>query len=239
MNKVLGEHTQQPSPKRGMSTFAAVLFALIVFFVVIPLGSCVACAVCAGVKKGMDGAKAHAWDGGTSVSTATATTVPEPTAPPAPTTITVSFATFTPKETMLDECVDFIITAPSNVDSGSDLADRFAKAVAGKDQKNMSRIYKACDEQFRMTPALAMCNAHVSVPLKKIAPDLDGGTAEVNSDERYYNLDALTHDNVYMKNCLDMKGDWTGVDKDSTEYREAVRARARREMEKLQKRLGQ
>lgn len=73
---------QGPPPKKGLSTFASVLLALIVFFVVIPLGSCVACAVCAGVKKGMDDSKAHAGGGGMPVSTATLETS-EPTTPPA------------------------------------------------------------------------------------------------------------------------------------------------------------
>jgi hypothetical protein len=220
-----------------MSTFAAVLLALIVFFVVIPLGSCVACLLCAGVKKGVEDSNAHARDAGYSVSTATATAAPEPTAPPAPTTVMVSFATFTPKGTLLDECVDFIITPPSGVDGGSDFTEGFAKSAA-KGQKNMSRIYKPCADQFHTTPALAGCTTHISVPLKTDA-GVVWATAEINSEERFYNLDTLTSGNEYMKNCLDMKGDWTGVDKDSPEYREAVRARARREMEKLQKTLGQ
>jgi hypothetical protein len=65
------------------------------------------------------------------------------------------------------------------------------------------------------------------------------GKGAIDYEARYYNLDSLTNGNAYMKFCLDMKGDWQGVDKDSPEYREAVRARARREMEKLQKTLGQ
>jgi hypothetical protein len=228
-----------PPPKKGMSTFAAVLLALIVFFVVIPLGSCVACAVCAGVKKGMDDANAHAGDGSTPVSTATASTAPMAAPTTTSTTVAVSFATFTPKGTLLDECIDFIITPPSGTDGGSEFTDAFAKAVA-KGKKSTSRIYKACNEQFRTTPALATCGTHISLPLKN-----DGGaawgTVEIDSEERYYNLDSLTNSNEYMKDCLDMKGDWQGVDKDSPEYREAVRSRsrARREVEKLQKSLGQ
>ena len=49
------------------------VLALIVFFVVIPLGSCVACAVCAGVTKGIAESNAHA-DGGSTVSTTTVST---------------------------------------------------------------------------------------------------------------------------------------------------------------------
>jgi hypothetical protein len=69
-----GYPPQHPVPKKGMSTFAAVLLAMIVFFVVLPLGSCVACAVCVGVNKGLDDAKVHVGDGGTSVARATTAT---------------------------------------------------------------------------------------------------------------------------------------------------------------------
>ncbi len=60
-----------------MSTFAAVLLALIVFFVVIPIGSCIACAFCAGVKKGMDESKPHVESNGVP-------TAPPPTAASTP-----------------------------------------------------------------------------------------------------------------------------------------------------------
>ncbi len=203
------------------------LLALIVFFVVIPLGSCVACAVCAGVKKGMDDSKARAGDGGYSVSTATATAAPTPTVPPTPLTIMVSFATFTPKGTLLDECIDFNITPPSGVDAGSDFSEGFAKSVA-KGRKNMSRIYKPCADQFQTTRALAACKTHISVPLKTDS-GVVWGTSEIDSEEQYYNLDTLTSGNEYMKDCLDMKGDWTAQRRQRTppEYREAVRALGR------------
>ncbi len=42
-----------------------------------------------------------------------------------------------------------------------------------------------------------------------------------------------------MKECLQFGGDWTGVDKKSAAYFDAVRARGRREVEHLQKTLGQ
>ena len=41
-----------------------------------------------------------------------------------------------------------------------------------------------------------------------------------------------------MKGCIDGKGDWQAVSKDSDEYREAVRARARREVDSLREQLG-
>jgi hypothetical protein len=57
-------YPQRPPQQKGLSTFASVLLALIVFFVVLPLGSCVACAVCAAsAKKVVDESKANG-DGG-------------------------------------------------------------------------------------------------------------------------------------------------------------------------------
>ena len=78
--------------------------------------------------------------------------------------------------------------------------------MKGLKKKNVSRIYKPCDEQFRTSPALATCISHGSAPLKD-----DGGVvrgiAEIDAKERYYNLDSLTNGgSEYMKDCLDMKG---------------------------------
>ena len=255
-------YPQQPPPKKGMSTFASVLLALIVFFVVIPLGSCVACAVCAGVKKGMDDSKARAGDGGASVSTATATAVPEPTAPPAPTTVAVSLATFT-KDTLLDECIDFTITPPQGTEVDAAFLDDFAEGITKGRVRNTpastarsiaatafverankgkpldgTRIYKTCTDQFREKPVLAKCAVRFTTSVTG-DHDADLGTYEVAIMRGFHNLDTLTNDDANMRQCIAAKGNWTGVDKDSTEYREAVRARARRNIEKLQRTLGQ
>jgi hypothetical protein len=120
----------------------------------------------------------------------------------------VSLATFTPKTTLLDECIDLTFPMPSGTDAGaSDVADKLAKAFMTDKKNSMSRIYKACGEQFQTTPALATCASHLSLPLAKT----DAGsvrTLEIDSQERYYDLDSLTNSNEYMKDCLDMKGDW-------------------------------
>lgn len=227
-------YPQPPAPKKGMSTFSAVLLALIVFFVVIPLGSCMACAVCAQVRRdeALAEPKTHA-----PAPTPIASADPVPTAPPAPTAIMVSVATFTPKNTLLDECTDITITPPTGWDGGLEpLAEAFAKGIT---PKNASRIYKACADQFRTSPVLATCaNVHHSEPLKNDA-GVTRGTIELDIESRYYDLDNLTNGNEYMKDCLDLKGDWQGLDKNSDEYREAVRARARRNVEKGLKALGQ
>jgi hypothetical protein len=59
-----------------MSTFASVLLALIVFFVVIPLGSCVACIVCAQVS--VDNARARNAKATTTPGSSPGFTEPQP-----------------------------------------------------------------------------------------------------------------------------------------------------------------
>lgn len=53
-------------------------------------------------------------------------------------------------------------------------------------------------------------------------------------ESHYYDLDSLSND-VYMRECIDRKGDWQAVDKTSDEHREAIRARACREIEQMTK----
>jgi len=102
-----------------------------------------------------------------------------------------------------------------------------------------SRIYKSCTDQFKTNPVLATCTTHSTMNMARADAGVPLGVYVLDSVERYYNLDTITHDDVYMKNCIDMKGDWTAAEKNSPEYREAARARARREIEKAQKALGQ
>lgn len=173
--------------------------------------------------------------------TAVAATSALPPPPPAPTTVTVSVATFTPKDTLLDECTDMTFPLPRGTDAGAaDVADRFAKLLLmpGGKKNTLSRIYRPCTEQFQDSAPLATCVSHQSWPLTK--PDAGNPlTLEIDTQERYYDLDSLTNSNEYMKDCLDMKGDWHAVDKNSEAYRDAVRARARRELGKATKLLGQ
>jgi len=95
----------------------------------------------------------------------------------------------------------------------------------------LSKIAKLCSEQFRTTPVLATCAAHQQVK------EDSGSGADLDIVSRYYNLDTLTSSDTYMKNCIDMQGDWQAAEKDSDEYREALRARARREVEKATRQL--
>jgi hypothetical protein len=79
---------------------------------------------------------------------------------------------------------------------------------------------------------------HVSEHLKKGDSGVSLGTYEIEITSRYYDLDQISRNDSYMKDCFDVKGDWQAADHDSNEYREAVRARARREVEKAQGALG-
>jgi uncharacterized protein DUF4339 len=173
-------------------------------------------------------------------ATATSASAPAFTTPaPAPVAIeplsaTVSIANFT-KDNVLDECDDFTITLPPGVDAGTALEDGFANFVKGK--KGMSRLGKRCGDQFRTNPALASCTMHSEQVTKADSGIGAGLRIVIDLVGRYYNLDTITKSDTYMKNCLDLNGDWQAADKDSDEYREAVRARARREVEKAQRAL--
>jgi general secretion pathway protein G len=55
-----GYPPQGPPPKKGLSVFASVLLALIVFFVVIPIAGVVTCVVCVGAGSGINSADTRA-----------------------------------------------------------------------------------------------------------------------------------------------------------------------------------
>jgi hypothetical protein len=198
-------------------------------------GSCAFCVYIAEHKKPDNSARAAS----------AAEELPAAPAPmPVPTGLsgTASVANFT-KDTRLDECADFTITLPPDVDASAEAIEKSVVALAKsltKGKIGMSLLSKLCTEQFGTNSVLATCTAH-----QQIVGD-SGKGVEFVIFVHYYNLDTLTKSDTYMKNCLDMQGDWQAVDKDSDEYREAVRARGRREMEgivknaqKMQESLGQ
>ena len=224
-----GQHGQPP-PKKGSGVFSGVLLALIVFFVVLPIGGIVTCVVCVKIRADKPGASA---------SEAPRAPPPTETEPPDGLSGTVSVAKFT-KDTRLDECVDFTITLPParGKEALAKMLDALSQTMI-KGEKGLSKIAKPCSEQFRTVPVLATCTGH-----QEMKGDAGGGS--VDMEGRYYDLDTLTSSDTYMKNCLDLQGDWEATDKDSDEYREAVRVRARREintarqqLEKLQGAVGQ
>jgi hypothetical protein len=307
-----------PNPPKGVSVFSGVLLALIVFFVVLPIGGIVTCVVCAGVEHGVaranvttntDSAKsacssvksatllwmnAHPdrdcptvyqlasdrflpahfalkdeWGntfqvacGADEITCSTAgpdgvvgtrddiiVPPPESTSTLEPTAIAerspslmVSFANF--KDGLLDECVDITINLPRGTDAGPGALAKGADGVEEsflKARPSLSRIRRSCDAQFRENTFLASCAIHIDSsqrPSWKVDSGLGQVTITVYADSRYYNLDTLTKDDGYMQDCLSMKGDWQAIDKNSDAYRDAERARVRRDLSKGLKALG-
>jgi hypothetical protein len=146
-----------------------------------------------------------------------------------PVKVGATIVTFT-KATLLDECTEVAIELPPTADAGaaSDFLEKLVDNIMKGMKQGASRIYKGCTEQFRTNPVLATCT--VSTEVKG-----DSGAAEIMITERFYDLDTITTSDSYMKQCIEVKGDWQAVDHDSQEYREAVRARSRREVEKAQR----
>ena len=213
--------------KAGMSGWRIAL-NIVGATILVVFGSCAFFVYMAGQKKSDDAARGTAHSAES--PHAPPPLVPEP---PAGFSGTVSVATFT-KGTRLDECDDFTITLPPETDGGQEILSKTLDAmskdlatlvVRGGGGKKSSKIGKPCAEQFRTTPVLATCVA-------QLKGDAGG---ELDVAVRYYNLDTITSSDTYMKNCLDMHGDWQAADKDSDEYREAVHARARREAEGIVK----
>jgi cell division protein FtsB len=225
---------QPPTPKKGMSVFSGVLLALFVFFIVLPFGGAMTCMVCTKLRADKVAEEVASARG---AEARQAAPVPSQQTPLG-FSGTVSVANFT-KDTRLDECDDFIVTVPPDATDGSDLLARTLDNVSQsfvkgkkKSMPGLSKIGRPCAEQFRVNQALATCVVHH-------VGKLDSGIGlAVGIVGRYYDLDTLTSNDTYMKNCIDMNGDWQAVDKDSDEYREAVRERARREVEGLRKSLG-
>jgi hypothetical protein len=215
-----------PDSGAGMSGWRIALNIVGAMMLVV-FGSCAFCVYMAGQKKSDDEARTARAAENTPVA-------PTPPSPPSGLSGTVSVANFT-KDTRLDECDDFTITVPPEVDGGEEVLSKNLEAVSQsfvkmkKKSTGLSRIGKPCTEQFRTARALAACTAHWEGD--------SGSSLTVDMTSRYYNLDTITGSDTYMKGCIDMQGDWQAAEKDSDEYREALRARARREVEKATRQL--
>ncbi len=129
------------------------------------------------------------------------------------------------------ECDDFTISDPKGAsdktDGALDLIDGFVGAFMNRN-KAMSRVDKPCMDQFRGVPALASCVTYISSELTNGDSGAQLGTYEIRMSARYYDPYMLMKDDSYMRGCREMKGDWRGVDKNSEEYKAAVRARIQR-----------
>lgn len=149
-------------------------------------------------------------------------------------------AAFT-KDTRLKECDDVDIQAPpgryvQDAGAADQFLDGFAQSLS-KARKDLVRIYRPCDEQFRDRPALASCTIRNSVHLSATDGG-DLGTIEITIAGRYYDIDDLTMTDSEMHDCLVGKGDWQGVETSSDAYRQALHGRTRREIERIERALG-
>jgi hypothetical protein len=141
--------------------------------------------------------------------------------------ITASVATFT-GDNLLEECDDFVVTLPPGVDTGPLALDRLVDSIKRGKNGGASRLDKPCAEKFPKDPVLATCNA--STEIKG-----DQGVVKRAFMGRYYSLEMLQNSDVYMKDCLDMNGEWQVVSHESQEWRVAHVAWARREVERLKR----
>lgn len=127
--------------------------------------------------------------------------LPEPPKPmpgaPVRSPYAVSMATFD-KDQLLDECVDVEISPKSGQEAQA--LDHVQKL--GTDSKSSSggavvRLAKSCNEQFPDRVALATC-----------VVDGPGSFGRVAMSDRYYNTRTVGDSDRYMKDCLEMHGDW-------------------------------
>jgi hypothetical protein len=153
----------------------------------------------------------------------------QPDAAPSRTTVAAHVASFA-KGSVLDECVDYRVTGTLTSDAGADPDSQLAAQVLTSmkvKNKELLRVYKPCEEQFHSSDLLASCKVHSTQPVPR-EPGVDGGTFDLDIVARYYDLATLEANDVEMKQCLSVKGDWQGLDKTSEAYKNAVQARGRK-----------
>ena len=120
----------------------------------------------------------------------------------------------------LSECIDSRMHVRVPDDAGVNWAPKKDPTEAAFKELKMTRLNKSCGDQFSDRTALAVCvisNAH--------DPDADGGSANTNvrveMTDAYFDYQAVVEDDAYMKQCLDMGGDWKALSRDSDEFRRA------------------
>jgi hypothetical protein len=137
--------------------------------------------------------------------------------------LVASFAKFT-KGSALEECTDVtIVIPPEKADAGEAF---LASMIGDAGEGDLGiRLSKPCAEDHPSSVALATCSIKMYRDKLKVLT-------------RHYDLDSLIGDDHIMKDCLESNGDWSGVDKRSPAYRNAIRDRARHEVGNLRKTLG-
>jgi hypothetical protein len=145
--------------------------------------------------------------------------------PPAPAVQTASFrhvAAYFRKDA-LDECVEFTVDVTPSADAGADWRVKSEKAVQehfkkmhGKD-KNLTEVQTSCAEAFADRTVLATCSAATDMS----KGDAGAGSVVMTVESSYYNFATVGEDDTFMKQCLEIKGKWKALSRDSHDWRVA------------------
>lgn len=160
--------------------------------------------------------------------------VPAPVAPPEPdppkeVIVSTTVATF--RQEKLDECVDLVAALPPDAtdEETEGLRERFLeKMKASASGVKLVPTRKLCAEQFTDRTPVATC----IVPEQKM-PFRETGEARLILASTYYRAETARKDDTFMRQCLEMGGDWKehGPANPQGERLESLRHRLMRESE--------
>jgi hypothetical protein len=127
---------------------------------------------------------------------------------------------------VLHECADVSVLVTPPGDAGADWkpkADPLEKFA--KDTKRTS-IPKPCAEQFTDRTALASCSVSSTATAKT------GEAYAVTVRTTFYDVADVGNSDAKMAECLESKGEWKALPKDSPEFRKARLEHSRKRLEK-------
>jgi hypothetical protein len=131
---------------------------------------------------------------------------------------TVHLAQFDGGRLLLCRDVTVDVEAPL----GTELQDPFGNAPKAGNVK----VAKPCEESFRDRKELARCESPTE------HSEDAGITERLRLTTRYYDFGAALADDSEMQTCLQMKGQWTAIQRGTPEWRAASRAHALRDLQK-------
>lgn len=124
----------------------------------------------------------------------------------------------------LGECVDFSIDVTLAPDAGEPKKDPIEALM--KNMKGLTKIGKPCAEAFPDRTVFATCT------LTK--REDDGGTSvSMVIVSHRFDFAAVADTDRYMKECLDMRGEWNAIRRDSPDWHAAKAEQARKRLERL------
>lgn len=158
-------------------------------------------------------------------ATAKAAASPAPPSEPVP-AMTISVLTY--EKGAADECIDLRLFTASG-DAGQKRVDGLKQMADNVVKKGGSVLKKSCREQLADRVPLASCTVR-----SLTEGDAGGEYARLEAVSTYYSIVTLDASDEYMKNCIELKGDWSALPKDSHEFR---RARAEQTLKKANEML--